>query len=465
MSANNRSGTLPARQCDFEDRTQFGLALTELRERAGLSVRDVAKALRIPPATAGDYFSGRSLPTTRTAAVLNDILGVCGVTDRRIVADWQRELAHLRRGSTRVSPSPYLGFAAYGELDAQWFHGRDRLVRRLTKIIEEKRWTGGVLALVGPSGAGKSSLLRAGVLPGLRSWRSVSVTLPGNPCRELSDQLCPALGISADEMDRAIHTDPSSAAGLVRRVVPNGLVIVVDQAEEVFSRHRDDPGRQAFARALDALAAQAVVVLGVRSDLRADTPWLEDALTRSRVDVPPMNDVELREAIERPAQAAGRELDGGLVEVLVRDMAPTGRPGLGAAHAAGALALLSDVLLATWRQRRRGRVTVADYLAAGGLRGRAVALAHRVVDSLSSHQVGVAQDVVRRVADDACRGDFSAGDTAMIDLLTSDRDVIAIGHHSLITAFPEIQLNENWTKTTDLSVRELTTPCGETRIS
>src|SRR5215468_3726510 len=57
----------------------FGRELTALRERAGLTIREVSKTTRIPVSTTGDYFSGRHLPTDRQQ--LLRILEVCGETD------------------------------------------------------------------------------------------------------------------------------------------------------------------------------------------------------------------------------------------------------------------------------------------------------------------------------------------------------------------------------------------------
>src|SRR4029077_6789849 len=40
----------------------FGRERTRAGQRAGLTVREVARAARIPASTAGDYFAGRHLP-------------------------------------------------------------------------------------------------------------------------------------------------------------------------------------------------------------------------------------------------------------------------------------------------------------------------------------------------------------------------------------------------------------------
>lgn len=54
-----------------------------------------------------------------------------------------------------------------------------------------------------------------------------------------------------------------------------------------------------------------------------------------------MSKEELRRAIEKPARAGGWELEPGLVDLLLDDMA----------REPGALPLLSHALLATWKRR------------------------------------------------------------------------------------------------------------------
>jgi conflict system STAND superfamily ATPase/helix-turn-helix protein len=358
----------------FDDRSEFGAALTAVRERAGLSIRDIAKALRIPPATAGDYCSGRTLPPARMAPVLTDFLYLCDVRETAAVEAWHRALLRLRHDCGHAARSPYPGLAPFDSHDAQWFHGRDRLVDEVRTRVEDGRHRGAVVTLTGPSGSGKSSLLRAGLPAALPGWTTVTTTPGRNPCRELSDQLCRALSIDVDDLDRALHTDHGALTALVRQSTsrsPDGFVLVVDQFEELFHRHGDRT-RRTFLAALTAItAASGVVVVGLRSDTSGQL--LPDPA--ATVGMRPMNEAELREAIELPARAAGRPLERGLVEVLVRDMAPTSRRTTAeAAHDPGALGLLSQSLLLAWRQRRRGRVTVADYLATDGVRGVADSL-------------------------------------------------------------------------------------------
>ena len=79
------------------NRQEFAAALTALREDAGLTVRQVARAAVIHPSTAGGYFSGRHLPPLRPQGSVRAILEACGVNDPALVASWERCLARVRR--------------------------------------------------------------------------------------------------------------------------------------------------------------------------------------------------------------------------------------------------------------------------------------------------------------------------------------------------------------------------------
>jgi hypothetical protein len=69
--------------------------------------------------------------------------------------------------------SPYPGLNAFDEADAAVFFGRDDDVRAIVERLNHLRAFGGkrcFLLIAGASGSGKSSVLRAGLLAGLRSW-------------------------------------------------------------------------------------------------------------------------------------------------------------------------------------------------------------------------------------------------------------------------------------------------------
>jgi transcriptional regulator with XRE-family HTH domain len=80
----------------------FAVALTALRRRAGLTVREVSRRTGIPSGTLGGYFSGRHLPSLSQPRVLSDLLGALGVGDEE-VPTWREQLARVRR---RPGPRP-----------------------------------------------------------------------------------------------------------------------------------------------------------------------------------------------------------------------------------------------------------------------------------------------------------------------------------------------------------------------
>ena len=69
------------------------------------------------------------------------------------------------RSFRRDGPPPYRGLEAFEEEDARFFFGREAEMQRLLEKLRGDR----LLAVVGQSGGGKSSLVRAGLLPQLRS--------------------------------------------------------------------------------------------------------------------------------------------------------------------------------------------------------------------------------------------------------------------------------------------------------
>src|SRR5215471_3284610 len=153
----------------------FGDELTVLRQRAGLRIRDVAKASGVPVSTTGDYFSGRHLPADAQALVR--ILEACGETDLTRIARWQAALNRARRSPGRRTDTPYRGLARFETQDARWFFGREDVTKQLVSLASQASDL--PLMLVGPSGAGKSSVLRAGLLPRLRKLAAASGDIAG----------------------------------------------------------------------------------------------------------------------------------------------------------------------------------------------------------------------------------------------------------------------------------------------
>ena len=476
----------------------FGRELTLARQRAGLTVREVARTVGIPASTAGDYFAGRHLPPPSQPALLARILRACGETDAARLTEWTSALNRVRRGPGRrpgATAAPYRGLASFQSEDAPWFFGREELTARLVRLATAAPAPGVPLAVVGPSGSGKTSLLRAGLIPALPDWsrRKLALFTPGaTPLRELARQLAglnhevpdeaglppadPGEPAEISGIEAALRRDPGEAPrflpgrtgpGDTSWLIPGGgepgLLIVVDQFEEIFTACRDEVEQHCFIAAICALAGPAVVVLALRADFYdrgIRHPELARALQERQVVVVPMTRHEVRRAIVEPARLAHLELTDGLVELLLSDLAPRSPVGSppGAGHEAGALPLLSHALRTTWSRSHDGRLTVADYQASGGIRHAISQTADHVYGSLDEEQRDIARRLFLRlvyVADDAPETRSSVPLAELSDwpgqaaspgevldrfvaerLITVDADRAQITHEALLTAWP-----------------------------
>jgi transcriptional regulator with XRE-family HTH domain len=344
----------------------FGCELTAVRERAGLTVRAVARAAGVPVSTAGDYFSGRHLPLQSQPGVLEAILRACGVADPASLKEWDSARARVRRRpgrrSLKVRP-PYRGLARFEPQDAPWFFGREEIAGSLVDLVSAswapagpdgaaEQATGGAtgvpLAVVGPSGSGKSSLLRAGLIPRLAgaaapaglagainvgAGRLVALFTPA--ARPVAD-LAAALGEAGagapggEELEARLRADPSRAAEIAGLSRESGLVVVVDQFEAVFTECCDEQERQLFITAICGLARWFAVVLALRADFYDHAlryPELAAALQQRQVVLPPMSRDQVRRVICEPARLDGLDVEDGLVELLLRDLAPESAAG------------------------------------------------------------------------------------------------------------------------------------------
>ncbi|MFG2064491.1 helix-turn-helix domain-containing protein [Micromonospora sp. NPDC048871] len=437
-------------------RAEFGQALTTLRMGAGLTVRQVASRAGANGAhsTIGEWFAGRGLPSTSSRGLLIRVLSACGVGAAEIEGwlwAWQR----LRRspGPRPVGEAPYPGLASFQPEDAAWFHGRgaltEQLIHRVTELADEG---GGLQFVVGASGSGKSSLVRAGLVAALRAeepdssaW-SVTLTEPGyQPTVTLAQQFA--------------STRPA------HRPVGRRLV-VVDQFEEVFAARVSEDERQRFIQMIADLAARpggAVVVVTLRADFYGHALRylpLIPALLSGQLTVGPMTEDELRVAIVEPARKARVEVEDGFVELLLRTVLPRGAT---AAPEAGVLPLLSHALYATWQHGQGARLTIAGYLAVGGIAGAVAASAEQIYQGLSTEQRDLtrrlfltlvqvnpdAADTRRRVGMAELREGFPRRHSAELEyvlgryvekrLLTADTDTVEISHEALITAWPSLR--------------------------
>ncbi|MEU9378325.1 WD40 repeat domain-containing protein [Streptomyces sp. NPDC048255] len=448
-------------------REEFAAELTRLREKADLTVRAVAALVDAPGAhsTVGGWFAGQNLPSIGSLPLFRQVLRVCGVTEPAETERWLETLAELRRSRVPRAARgvvPYRGLAGFEERHAEWFFGRDRLRDTVVeRILEEGAAVPRLL--VGASGSGKSSLLRAGVLPVLRSEHGFTPCLltPGrNPLAALASAVA---ALTGTEEPGADAPEPIALAARVRDFAAREsvrVVVAVDQFEEVFTACQDAGERERFLRCLAALPAPGVRVAGcLRADFYTDAlgePALAAALQSGQTVVGALTEEEIRAVVTGPAVKAGLTVDEGFVDLLLADLRDSG---------AGALPLLSHALLSTWERGRGTALTIADYRAGGGISAAISATAEEAYAGLSEPQRSLARVLFLRMvtvgdgAPDTRRllplpeaagpGDPAGRQRAgqvydvlerFVDrrLVTLDADGAQITHEALLTAWPRL---------------------------
>jgi formylglycine-generating enzyme required for sulfatase activity len=366
---------------------------------------------------------------------------------------------------------PYMGLRYFDTADAALFYGRAALTRELAARLAGERF----LAIVGASGSGKSSVARAGLLP---AWEK-GLDIPGGRLSGVAHVLTPgihpleSLAASLTRQSESVTAtatlmddlarDPRSLHLYVRKLLSlsggTHLLLLVDQFEETFTLCKDPAERKAFIENLLAAADEENggplrVVLTLRADFYhrcAEYDGLRQALQEHQEYIGAMSADELREAITAPAQAAGWDLQPGLVELILQDVG----------QEPGALPLLSHALLETWKRREGHTLTLAGYAAAGGVRKAIAQTADSVYDRLPPAEKLIARNIFLQLtelgegAQDTRRlaslqelapapGQQAAMEAVLktlsdARLVTTDRDSVQVAHEALIREWPALR--------------------------
>jgi WD40 repeat protein/transcriptional regulator with XRE-family HTH domain len=371
--------------------------------------------------------------------------------------------------------NPYKGLRPFQESDAPDFFGRDALTARLLARLAEPARFARFLAVVGPSGSGKSSVVRAGLLPALRhgalapfqGWPVLDLVPGAYPLEEVEAALLRLAPNPPASLLPQLREDPRGLVRAAKRALPDpqtGLVLVLDQFEELFTLVPDEAVRRHVLDSLYAAATDERSPLLVVATLRADfydRPLSYRAageLLRERAEVVlPMSAEELEQAIVRPAARRGVELEPDLLAAIVRD---TGEQP-------GALPLLQYALTELFEQRTDGLMTLRAYRASGGVQGALSRRAESLYAGLTAAEQEEArqlflrlvtlgedgEDTRRRVRRAEIAG--AARDEAALErvldlfgshrLLTFDRDPVAgvptveVAHEALLRSWPRLR--------------------------
>lgn len=394
---------------------------------------------------------------------------------------------------------PYRGLQVFETEHADIYFGREADTRELLDVLSRRD----VVVLVGVSGSGKSSLVRAGLERGLREHavpglveRPRCLVVPGSdPLLSLALALAETEGLTATDVERAFglpggalvegkrretaaafqaHTPQTLAAAVKTCAPPEGMLLIADQFERLFTDCDDEATRDQFLDTLLAAAGDAVkVLLALRADfyrLALQHPRLEQVIKRGgQLTLVRMTEEDLRAAIRQPARAMRRSLQPGLWERLIADVR----------ERAGDLPLLEFALTELWEQdNQAGVLTLASYEALGyeapdgrrfpGVQGAIAQRAEMVWQALDEGERRAARRVFlglvtpASVADERTSGAQGASRRAwqaewdettrragrkLVDarLLTTGRDplsgqpTVEVAHEALIRAWPRLR--------------------------
>jgi len=235
---------------------------------------------------------------------------------------------------------PYPGLRPFNENETDIYFGREKHIDEMLIRLKEKSF----LSVIGSSGCGKSSLVKAGMIPALRTrfikakgvgsrWEIVEIRPGNNPLQKLANSLSElyteSWGSGKEEAFGFIFaTLKRGPLGLIEMMRETQLeddfnfLLIVDQFEEIFrySRVTDEDEADAFvALLLETYKANELplyVTITMRSDFLGDCaifPGLPEAINKGQFLTPNLNRDECRDAIVSPALVYGGDIEDSLV--------------------------------------------------------------------------------------------------------------------------------------------------------
>ncbi|MFZ2068208.1 MAG: tetratricopeptide repeat protein [Xanthobacteraceae bacterium] len=280
--------------------------------------------------------------------------------------------------------SPYRGLAAMTEADSDFFFGRQQETGEVLAALANT--TDRLPVLLGNSGVGKSSLAQAGVLAALkrqawpddsssgaawpqafhdsRRWCFLTFKPGADPLKALVEPFLDTWQFAATDPERVTRQNGwieilrEKKATLhdlldaterrhqeLDQTKPPAFFVYVDQGEELYVRSEESQRLRFSTLLAEGLSDPRLrALMSLRADflgaLQNDPPLYS---VHEKIDVPPLREAELHEAVSRPAALLSARFE---TEGLAADIAR--RTAEESAKDAGALPLLSYLLDDMW---------------------------------------------------------------------------------------------------------------------
>lgn len=344
----------------------------------GKSNREIADLLVLTEGTVKQYIKS----AYRKLNVRSRVQAIARARDMNFLIKKPVSSGNISTGHLPEPQNPFKGLKAFQPADSRDFFGREKLIQKLLKRMQENGEYKRFLAVVGPSGSGKSSVVKAGLIPSLwrgdfpgsEKWYIVDM-LPGDrPLDELEVALYRVVGDRGLHIRAQLDRDQHGLLRAAEMILPDDgseLLLVIDQLEEVFTLLENEAARHHFLNllhtAVTAKRSRVRVLVTLRADYY-DRPLQYPnfgEMMRNRVEtVLPLSAEELERAVSEPAIRQGVVFEDGLVSHIISDVH----------YQAGALPLLQFALTELFDRREGRTLTQEAYQAIGGTGG---ALANR----------------------------------------------------------------------------------------
>ncbi len=413
----------------------------------------------------------------------------------RLFEDHLRQwLARREASAVYKGGAPYIGLRPFGPEEAGIFFGRDHEIQRARARLVANALNGrNVLAIVGPSGSGKSSLVLAGLMPRLaetrltadRSVLSTQLTLRPSALGA-EDGTGWATGFAQDllsaaslgeELGRGDFAEPSALAALLNQTnetsmqpvsraldrlattkeAPQGLLIFVDQLEEIFAFAPENRDALALTLAQFAKDDRIHLLMTMRSEFLASVQECAPLSALFGLDevsdgtepilmLKPPRPADLRDIIARPAAHAGLSFERS------NNLHPALDQRIEADAAEAPLPALQFLLAELYADRDETTLTHESYDRLGGVAGVIARRGDAALDRLGTQERDAFPGLARKlVVTDSLTDTVvsrAAARTTLTDteekvvaalvedgLLISEADDVRLAHEVLITGW------------------------------
>ncbi|MFN6487828.1 WD40 repeat domain-containing protein [Nostoc sp. DedQUE02] len=247
-----------------------------------------------------------------------------GISEYNFFSDSQSEDIHRR--PLKID-SPYLGLKTFEIKDKDKFFGREKWIAEISDRLKKDD----ALLLLGAAYSGKSSLIMAGLITYLGSYKNslINITFQPdkNPFKSLYKCLAFTYGKQSKIADSCREIREDTLIKIVKLLKQDyeRVLIFIDRFEELFTKTQK-PERDKFVASLFQLNQQqdssVKIVLTMRSDFLdrfSEYPQLAKIHDRYSCILTRMSDDELKLAIAEPAARHGVTFEQGLIEQIIGD--------------------------------------------------------------------------------------------------------------------------------------------------